>query len=129
LYEVIENLQLRQCKAVHFRAEEAAQKPKYRETFDLVVSRAVAMLPVLMEYSLPFVEIGGLFIAMKGPGVEKELVDSEKAVNILGGEIESVQRFVLPETDIERVLVLVRKVKNTPSKYPRASGKPSKQPL
>ena len=100
----------------------------YREKFDYVTARAVASLPVLLEYCLPFVKKGGLFIAMKGSNVD-EINISKNALKVLGGEIIDVKEFLLPNSNYKRNIILVSKIKNTPQKYPRKAGKPSKMPL
>ena len=92
------------------------------------MARAVANLPVLLEYCLPFVKVGGTFIAMKGSNIE-ELDHSKKALEILGGEVKDVIQFNLPFTDIKRNIIIIKKFRHTPTKYPRKSGKPSKEPL
>lgn len=115
-------------KAVHGRAEDFGTKPEYREKFDIAVARAVANLPVLLEYCLPFVKINGVFIAMKGSSTE-EFENCGKALDILGGKIEKIEKMELPFTNIERNVVVVRKFRQTPTKYPRKAGKPSKEPL
>jgi 16S rRNA (guanine527-N7)-methyltransferase len=125
---VISGLGLDGIKAVHMRAEDAGISPDYREKFDAATARAVASLPVLLEYCLPFVKTGGVFIAMKGSSTE-EIAMSGKALEMLGGEIEEVKEFTLPDTDIKRSIVIVRKLRQTPTKYPRKAGKPSKEPL
>lgn len=129
LNEVIVQLSLKGIEAVHGRAEDFGVKPGYREKYDCAVARAVADLSVLCEYCLPFVKTGGLFIAMKGPSVEEELEESRKAVSILGGEVEDVRKLVLPFSDYERTVVMIRKCRHTPSGYPRKSGKPTKSPI
>lgn len=128
LQEVISQLGLKQIKAVHGRAEDFGVKPGYREVFDVAVARAVANLPVLLEYCLPFVRVGGLFLAMKGNTAD-EVSSSQKALDILGGKIEAVHEFVLPGSDMRRTIVQVRKLRQTPTKYPRKAGKPAKEPL
>jgi 16S rRNA (guanine527-N7)-methyltransferase len=128
LNEIINSLKLNGIKAVHGRAEDAGVKPEFREKYDIVVARAVANLPVLLEYCLPFVRINGIFIAMKGSNTE-EFENCDKALDILGGEIYKIDKMLLPETNIERNIVIVRKIRQTPTKYPRKAGKPSKEPL
>lgn len=128
LNEVIERLDLKNISAVHSRAEEMGQQKDYREMYDISTARAVANLPVLLEYCLPFVKVGGYFIAMKGSSVD-ELGSSKKALDELGGKIEEVMEFNLPFSDIKRNVVVVKKFRHTPTKYPRKSGKPSKDPL
>ncbi|NLG89447.1 MAG: 16S rRNA (guanine(527)-N(7))-methyltransferase RsmG [Clostridiaceae bacterium] len=115
--------------AIHKRAEELAHVREHREAYDVGISRAVAPLPVLCEYVIPFVKVGGYFIAMKGSDIQDELKASEKAVDILGGSVEDVKNFLLPGTDIKRHLILIKKIRQTPTMYPRKSGKPSKSPL
>lgn len=114
------------CTTLHARGEEAAKDPKLRERFGFVTARAVAALNVLCEYCLPFVEVGGSFAAMKG--AQDETDGAENAVKLLGGEIESVKQYSLPNGD-RRNLVLIRKIKETPPRYPRAGGVISKKPL
>jgi len=128
LNEVVNNLELKGIGAVHGRAEDFGQNPQYREKFDCAVARAVANLPVLLEYCLPFVKTGGLFIAMKGSNTE-EVDMSSKALDILGGEIENIYTLTLPFSDIKRNIITVRKLRQTPTKYPRKAGKPLKVPL
>ncbi len=120
--------EISEIKAVHGRAEDLGLNPQYREKYDIAVARAVANLPVLLEYCLPFVKINGIFIAMKGSNTE-ELNNSSKALDILGGKIEKIEKFDLPATNIERNVIIVRKFRQTPTKYPRKAGKPSKEPL
>ena len=117
-----------QIKAVHGRAEDFGINPAYREKYDIACARAVANLPVLLEYCLPFVKINGIFIAMKGSNTE-EFENCGKALDILGGKIEKIEKIELPFTNIERNVVVVRKFRQTPTKYPRKAGKPSKEPL
>ncbi len=128
LNEVINTTQLKDINAVHGRAEDFGANSEYREKFDISTARAVAALPVLLEYCLPFVKIGGTFIAMKGNNIE-ELKDSKKALSILGGEIEEVKEISLPFGEMRRNIITVRKLRQTPTKYPRKAGKPSKEPL
>lgn len=129
LDEVINTLGLKGVSTIHGRAEDGGRKPELREQFDVSVSRAVADLAVLSEYNLPFVKVGGYFVAYKSGDVDVEVEKSKRAISILGGVIEKVDKFTLPETDIERSLVYIKKVKNTGKKYPRKAGLPSKEPL
>lgn len=128
LEEVINRLSLNEISAVHSRAEDKGIASDYRERYDISTARAVANLPVLLEYCLPFVKVGGLFIAMKGSNTE-EIDNSKKALDILGGKIEDILEFNLPFSDIKRNVVVIKKCRQTPTKYPRKSGKPSKDPL
>ena len=129
LNEVIEALELEQIEAIHGRAEDIAKKEEYREQYDLCVSRAVANLSTLGEYCVPFIHIDGLFVAYKGEKVDEEMQGVRKAFDVLGAELEKVEQFRLPYTDIDRKMVLVRKIRKTPKKYPRKAGLPSKEPL
>lgn len=129
LDEVINKLELKNVNAIHSRAEDMGQNTLYREKFDIAISRAVANLTVLSEYLLPFVKVGGMCICMKGPDIADEIKNSDFAINELGGKIVSVDDFELPNSDIKRNIVIIEKVKNTPKKYPRKAGIPSKLPL
>ena len=129
LDEVIAQLGLKGISTVHGRAEDGGKSKELREQFDVSVSRAVADLSVLSEYNLPFVKVGGYFVAYKSGEIDEELEKSKKAISILGGQIEKVDKFKLPETDIERSLVYIKKVKNTPKKFPRKAGLPAKEPI
>lgn len=129
LNAVIEELKLTDIEAVHGRAEDFAKQDSYREAYDLCVSRAVANLTTLSEYCLPFVKLGGKFISYKSEKLEEELQHSQKAIAILGGEVNEQVEFNLPDSDIYRNLVIIEKMKSTPKKYPRKAGLPSKEPL
>ena len=102
---------------------------KYREKFDVATSRAVASLNILVEYMLPLIKVGGICICMKGSEIEPEVQDSKKAIGILGGKIEKIKSFNLANTDIKRNIVIIKKIKETPKKYPRKAGMPSKEPI
>lgn len=129
LNEVISKLQLEKITAIHSRAEDEASKKEKRESYDIAVSRAVANLPVLLEYLLPFVKLGGKCICMKGINIEEEVNNSKKALEELGGEIEEIKKLQLPNTDATRNIIIVRKIANTPKKYPRKAGTASKSPI
>ena len=111
---------------IHLRAEDGGRSEKYREQFDVAVARAVAAMPVLAEYCLPFVKVGGVFAALKGPG--EDISSAEPAIKLLGGEVSEVFEYALPGGD-KRVLIIVGKVKPTPEKYPRNSGQIKKRAL
>lgn len=128
LEEVKNELNLNKLELVHARAEELAKNKNYREKMDIVVSRAVARLRILAEYMLPFVKKNGICICMKGPNIEEEIEESKKSLEILGGKIEKIEHIILPG-DLERNIILIRKIKETPSRYPRKTGTPVKQPL
>lgn len=129
LNEVIKQLDLDGIETIHGRAEDFAKPDKLREKFDLCVSRAVANLSTLSEYCLPYVKVGGEFISYKSERMEEEITVAKKAIQILGGRLERCEEFLLPETDIYRNLVVVKKVKETSKKFPRKAGLPSKEPL
>ena len=129
LHQVVAELDLDDVVTLHGRAEDYAKKEEYREQFDLCASRAVANLSTLSEYCLPFIKKGGCFVSYKSADSDEEIQQSEKALDILGGKIEKVDKFVLPGSDMGRALVMIEKVKNTPRKYPRKAGVPSKEPL
>ena len=128
LEEVINKLELKNIKAVHARVEEFAKNKKEREMYDVATSRAVAPLNVLLEYLLPLVKVVGKCICMKGSNTE-EIDEAKNALKVLGGEIEKIKKIILPESDIIRNIIIVKKVKETPLKYPRKPGTPSKEPI
>ncbi len=129
LNRVIEALELTDIKTIHGRAEDFGRNPEYRERFDLCVSRAVANLSTLSEYCLPFVQVGGHFIPYKSGKIQEEMEASRRAVTLLGGNIAECLSYNLADTDMERSLVIIDKVKPTKKAYPRKAGKPSKEPL
>ena len=128
LEEVAKELCLEKIQLIHSRVEDLAKNMNYREKADVVVSRAVANLRVLVEYMLPFVKKEGICICMKGPNIEEEIEEGKKAIEILGGKIEKIENLLLPG-NLERKLIIIKKIKNTPEKYPRKAGIPAKQPL
>ncbi len=129
LQEVIDSLKLNKICTLHGRAEDFGKNPAYREKFDLCVSRAVAKLSSLSEYCTPYVKKDGFFISYKSGKVEEELIASERAFKLLGAKLLKVETFLLPNTDMERSLVVIQKIEKTPKNYPRSAGKPSKEPL
>ena len=129
LKEVIDRLQLTKMSAVHSRVEEFGRNKNYREKFDVATSRAVANLSTLAEYQIPLVKLDGVCVSMKGSDVEDELASSENAIILLGGKVEKVDQFQLPKSDMNRSVVVIRKCKSTPAKFPRKPGVPSKEPL
>lgn len=126
---VIERLGLTKIKTVHGRVEDFAHKAEFREQYDFATARAVASLPVLSEYCIPFVKPGGRFISYKSEKAEEEILNSEKALSILGGKVSSKITFTLPQSDLGRTLIIIEKENNTPKNYPRKAGTPSKKPL
>lgn len=128
LNDVIEKLELGKIEALHIRAEELAKNLNYRESFDIVTTRAVSNLSTISEYMLPFVKIGGKAICMKGPSVEQEMEDAKNAIKLLGGEIEKIEKFNIND-ELERNLIVIKKINKTDKKYPRGQGKPAKEPI
>ncbi len=129
LNEVIEQLELKNIKTVHSRIEDFGRNKKNREKFDVVTSRAVANLTTLSEYMVPLTKIGGKCICMKGLNVEEEIEKSKNAIKILGGEIVKIEKLKLPEEKSDRNIIIINKQKNTPAKYPRKAGTPSREPI
>ena len=129
LQEVIKELNLENIEIIHSRAEEFGQNKKYRESFDIATSRAVANLSTLSEYLIPLVKIGGKVISMKAADANNEINDAKNAIEILGGKINKIDEFNLPNSDIGRTIILINKEKSTPNKYPRKPGTPSKEPI
>lgn len=129
LESVIDTLKLSNIVAVHARAEDIGRDNKYRENFDIATSRAVANLSVLVEYLLPLVKVGGRCVCMKGPNIEDEVLGSKNAIKLLGGEIEKIDNFQLPNSDIKRNIIVIKKIKKCDKKYPRRPGEPLKKPL
>lgn len=129
LEEIKKVLNLKNLDLIHSRSEDLAKNLMYRENIDVVTSRAVANLRVLVEYMLPFIKLNGLCICMKGPNSKEEIIEAENAIKILGGKIENIDKIILPESEIERNIIIIRKLSNTPNKYPRKAGTASKQPL
>ncbi|APC42506.1 16S rRNA (guanine(527)-N(7))-methyltransferase RsmG [Clostridium estertheticum] len=129
LNEVINRLDLKNIKAIHGRAEDFAQEKQYREKFDVAVSRAVANLTVLSEYCIPYVKVGGYFVAMKGPAVEEEIKLSKNAIRMLGGQIEHIEKVQIEGSDLKHNLVIIKKISQTHKKYPRKAGMVAKVPL
>lgn len=129
LNEIIKELGLKDVEAIHARAEELSRKENYREKYDICLSRAVASLDTLCEYCIPYVKEGGYFISMKGPTPDEEINSSKNAIKVLGGVFADTIRLTLPNTDMERTLILIKKIKKTPSKYPRGGGKAKKMPI
>ena len=127
LSTVCEELNFPDVCCLHARAEEAPAE--LRQSFDLACSRAVARLNLLAELCLPFVKVGGLFVAMKGPEVTEELREAEAGIRLLGGQVEQVAEYAVPGTDLRHNAVLIRKISDTPKKYPRKWGQMKKQPL
>ena len=129
LDEVVSQLELKDVKTIHSRAEDAGQDKEYRERYDIATSRAVANLSTLLEYLMPFVKVGGSVICMKGPNIEEELNNAKNAIKELGGELQEIRNFKLEGTDNERNIIIIKKVKPISGKYPRKAGMPANNPL
>ncbi len=129
LEAVVEDLGLTGVTCVHARAEDAAHEPQRRERYDIAVSRAVARLPVLLEYTLPFVKKGGHLIALKGRTAEEEATDAKRALKLLGGRLETIRPVTLPGLSDKRAVLTITKIAPTPKAYPRKAGTPAKKPL
>jgi 16S rRNA (guanine527-N7)-methyltransferase len=129
LHHIRERLALNDVEIIVGRAEEVAHVPDYREHFELVLSRAVAPLPTLVELTLPFCAVGGSFIAPKKGSVDEEVSRAGKAIITLGGRLRAIKRVELSEFADERYLVVIDKIAPTPEKYPRRPGIPGKRPL
>lgn len=129
LENVVEELGLTGVECVHARAEEGARNKKYRESFDIAVSRAVARLPILCEYCLPFVKKGGHFIALKGMQFHEEAEEAAKAIKVMGGSRTEIRPVKLPEIDDKRAVITITKNMPTPKGYPRKAGTPTKNPI
>lgn len=129
LNDVIHALNLKKIISLHGRAEDFAREEKYRESFDLCVSRAVANLSTLSEYCIPFVKVNGFFVSYKSDTAGQELEHAGNAIRLLGGKVKSTVSFQLPGTDAGRSLVVIEKTRSTASQYPRKAGLPGKKPI
>lgn len=127
LKEVLENLSISRYSILYGRAEDFAHDVRYRESFDVVVARALAELPVLVELAVPFLRIGGVFLSYKGPRVSQELPSSIRAIEIMGSRVK--RTFEYASRDSQRAIVLIEKVRSSPLKYPRRTGMPKKKPI
>jgi 16S rRNA (guanine527-N7)-methyltransferase len=129
LAEVVKALNLKNVELIHGRAEDYGQNKKYRESYDICVSRAVAPLNVLSEYCIPFVKVGGYFAAYKSDNISQEISNSDNAIKKLGGKIKEIKKISIPGTDINRKIVIIEKIEKTNIRYPRKAGKPGKDPI
>ncbi len=127
LEDVKNKIKIENVECVHARAEDFGQDNK--EKYDVSISRAVANMKVLVEYLIPLVKVDGKVICMKGPDADEEIEEAKYAINELGGKIIEIDNIKLPDTDIERKIIIIKKIKETPKKYPRKAGTPSKEPL
>lgn len=124
----IKDLKLENIDIIHARAEELAVKEEYREKYDVATTRAVSNLSTILEYMLPFIKVGGIAVCMKGPNYQEELENARNAIRILGGKLEVIENFNI-NTEYERNIIIIKKVSNTPRKYPRNGNKPLKEPI
>ncbi len=129
LQEVCGELELEDTVFVHQRAEDGARMPEHRENYDMAVSRAVAQLPTLLEYCIPYVKLGGYFVCLKGPAVEEEIKISENALKTLKCEVVDVLDIEIPHSELNHKIVIIKKTGKTDKAYPRKAGKPSKEPI
>ncbi|MEJ6951948.1 16S rRNA (guanine(527)-N(7))-methyltransferase RsmG [Natronospora cellulosivora (SeqCode)] len=129
LNTLINKLNLEGIEAVHGRAEDIADDKSHRENYDLAVSRAVAPINILSEYTIPFVMTGGSIVFYKGPDYQAELEEGKNAINILGGDVSDIYNVEIPKLIGERFLIIIDKIRDTASKYPRRTGIPKKRPL
>ncbi len=126
--DLSEKIGFKKLEIIHTRAEDLANKKEYRECYDLATTRAVSNLSTILEYMLPFVKVGGYAICMKGPNYQEELKEAEKAIQILGGKLDKIETFNI-EGEMERNVLIIKKIKMTPKNYPRGQGKPVKEPI
>ena len=129
LEDIIEKIELENVETLHGRAEETFKNKQHREKYDIAISRAVAALNVLVELMLPAVKVGGICICMKGNNAEEEIKEAKKAIKELGGDIIKVEKLILPELKLERNIIIIKKVRQAPNKYPRKPGTPQKEPI
>ncbi len=126
--DIAEKMGVANARTLHMRAEEAGKKTEYREKYDFATARAVAELRVLLEYTLPFVKVGGNFLSLKGAAAVEEISSAKVSLKTLGGEIGDINEFSLPGGD-KRAIINVKKISHIPPKFPRASAQISKKPL
>ncbi|WP_407306051.1 16S rRNA (guanine(527)-N(7))-methyltransferase RsmG [Desulfosporosinus sp. SB140] len=126
---VISRLNLKGTRTIHARAEDFGRDHRYRGQFDTVTSRAVARLPVLLEFALPILKVKGLFLSPKGLQAQEELDESISALKVLGGVVDKLQSYSLGESAEHRAVIVIKKIKDTPLDYPRKAGTPAKHPI
>lgn len=126
--EVSGKIGLQNLEIIHTRAEDLALDKNYRESFDYATTRAVSRLNTIVEYMLPFIKLGGKAICMKGPNIDEEVDEAKKAINLLGGKIEKIEKLII-DNEYERNIIIISKEKFTPKQFPRGRGKPAKEPI
>ena len=126
--DITKDMDLGELEILHSRAEDLASKQEYRETYDIATTRAVSNFSTILEYMLPFIKVGGYAICMKGPNYTEEFEEAKVAIEVLGGKFDSIERLNVGN-ELERNIIIIKKVKNTPKKFPRGQGKPLKEPI
>ncbi len=126
--DITKDMDLGELEILHSRAEDLASKQEYRETYDIATTRAVSNFSTILEYMLPFIKVGGYAICMKGPNYTEEFEEAKVAIEVLGGKFDSIERLNVGN-ELERNIIVIKKVKNTPKKFPRGQGKPLKEPI
>ena len=126
--DITKDMDLGSLEIIHSRAEDLASKTEYREMYDMATTRAVSNFTTILEYMLPFVKVGGIAVCMKGPNFKEELEEAKVAIDVLGGKFEKIESLNVGE-ELERNIIIIKKVKNTPKKFPRGQGKPLKEPI
>lgn len=126
--DITKDMNLGELEILHSRAEDLASKQEYRETYDIATTRAVSNFSTILEYMLPFIKVGGYAICMKGPNYTEEFEEAKVAIEVLGGKFDSIERLNVGN-ELERNIIIIKKVKNTPKKFPRGQGKPLKEPI
>jgi 16S rRNA methyltransferase gidB len=129
LNTVVAKLQLKNVVTIHSRAEDGARKVELRENFDVATSRAVANMAVLSEFCLPYVKLNGYFVALKGPAIDEEIREGKKAIETLGGELESIIEVNIEKSDLKHNIVEIKKIRKCPKIYPRKAGSINKKPI
>lgn len=129
LNTVVAKLQLKNVVTIHSRAEDGARKVELRENFDVATSRAVANMAVLSEFCLPYVKLNGYFVALKGPAIDEEIREGKKAIETLGGELESIIEVNIEKSDLKHNIVEIKKIRKCPKTYPRKAGSINKKPI
>ena len=126
--DITKDMDLGELEILHSRAEDLASKQEYREAYDIATTRAVSNFSTILEYMLPFIKVGGYAICMKGPNYTEEFEEAKVAIEVLGGKFDSIERLNVGN-ELERNIIIIKKVKNTPKKFPRGQGKPLKEPI
>jgi 16S rRNA (guanine527-N7)-methyltransferase len=126
--DITKDMDLGELEVIHSRAEDLASKPEYRESYDIATTRAVSNFSTILEYMLPFIKVGGYAVCMKGPNYTEELEEAKVAIEVLGGKFEKIESLNVGN-ELERNIIIIKKIKNTPKKFPRGQGKPLKEPI